>query len=342
MYSEIFQLERNGDYEGMLKILNTIDPKDVPYEQRLQVYNAAYIACYQTNSVEKAQYWLSQFEFADMADFVTSNSNHLFPKLGTIVATLDANRQPADNEVVVVYGNYPDWHLALPFSRKVYRHISLFDKLKHDVVEYHPAWEPVDVIYILNLEERSDRYYETLLSLASVGAPLHRVHHYRVKRDGLNPYVSTTRNHIGMIQHFVQSNQGTCLILEDDFTFIGDRDLVIQSLQKYFERGYKPDVCFFATSKFGLRVPYDDLLTRSKQPCTTASGYMIHREKASNVFRVMMEGFRKMESTGDNHNNVNDRYWTTQLQDLLFFKTKLGFQRPGYSNILSRVVAHLD
>jgi hypothetical protein len=120
------------------------------------------------------------------------------------VASFDASREPAEGEIVIVYGNYPDGHRALPSTRKMYRHVSLFSQVTHDVVESHPCWASVDVIYILNLEGRSDRFMETMASLARVAAPLQKVHHYQGKRD-LPPYVGATKNHVDVIKHFQES-----------------------------------------------------------------------------------------------------------------------------------------
>jgi oligopeptidase B len=57
-------------------------------------------------------------------------------------------------------------------SYRIYRHISRFFEVTHDTVLYHPSWEPVERIYILNLEERVDRYYDTLLALARLQAQI--------------------------------------------------------------------------------------------------------------------------------------------------------------------------
>jgi GR25 family glycosyltransferase involved in LPS biosynthesis len=98
----------------------------------------------------------------------------------------------------------------------VYRHASLFFDLNHDSIEYDPAWEKIDIIYILNLKERSDRFNDTLLALCAVKAPIHRIHHYKAEKDGLPPYIGATKNHVDVMKHFKQSGKDTCLILEDD------------------------------------------------------------------------------------------------------------------------------
>jgi hypothetical protein len=217
------------------------------------------------NDISKCQYWLSQFEFAELNQHIYNNSNFLFPKLGKkIIASFDSEREPLEDEIVIVYGNYPDWHHALPYSSKVFRHASLFNQIKHDKIEYDSVWESVDIIYILNLKERSDRFNDTLLALCSVKAPIHRIHHYKAEKDGLPPYVGATKNHVDVMKHFKETEKNNCLILEDDIVFIDDHKLISESLKSFFTKKYTYNICFLSLSKHGERQPYDDLLSITK------------------------------------------------------------------------------
>ena len=333
---------RSQDQFGIIRhIVATLDPLSIPYDQRMTVYDIAYTAQYYTGHLEDAQYWLRQFEFADVTPHIYSNAKYLFRALGKrIVASFDPSREPGEGDLVIVYGNYPDGHLALPGTNKLFRHVSLFFELDHDIVEYHPAWEPIDTVYILNLRERTDRWYETLLTLASVGAPLHRVHHY-IADKSKDPYIGATQNHVDVMAHFCASGKSHALVLEDDFVFIDDKQRVLSSLQDLFTNPRPYDLCFLSISKVGERLPHDELLSRSKQPCTTSSGYLLQRSTAPRVYEMASEGVRKMSETGNHHDYCIDRYWS-RLPEIFFFKTKLGFQRPCYSNLRATVVAHLD
>jgi GR25 family glycosyltransferase involved in LPS biosynthesis len=217
----------------------------------------------------------------------------------------------------------------------------MFFNITHDVVEYDPSWEDVSTIYILNLEDRSDRFSDTLVSLASVRAPLHRIHHYKAKKDGLPPYVGATKNHVDVMKHFKKSGKNNCLILEDDIVFIDDHKIVLESLHKFFRSKYNYNICFLSLSKIGERLPFDDLVSITKQHCTTSSAYILNRETVDNVIEVSDEGLSKMISTSDHHNFCIDRYWT-KLDNLLFFKKKLVFQRPSFSNLTQTINFNLD
>jgi hypothetical protein len=338
---QVKALQREDQFAIIRYITESVDPFSIPYHARTQFYDTCFVANYYLKDIEACQYWLSKFEFAEITPHIVTNSNCLFMILDKkIIATFDATREPAEDEVVIVYGTYPEWHLALPCSNKIYRHISLFGTTRHDVVEYDPVWEFVDVIYILNLEERVDRYYETLLSLAAVRAPLHRVHHYKAKKDGLPPYVGATKNHVDVAEHFCASGLSTCLILEDDIQFI-DMDSVRSSLASFSSKPREYDICFLSLSKMGRREPYDELLGQTFQSCTTSSAYFLQSSTARGVCDVLRDGFHKMTETGDHHTYCVDRYWS-KLPRLLYFRKKLAFQRPSYSNLTRGVSAHLD
>lgn len=332
------ELSRQDQFELICYLTDSIQPLSIPYDNRTSFFDRAYTANYYIGNLAKAQFWLREFEFADINAHTIANSQYLIPRLGKVIASFDAERNPAEGEVVIVYGNYPDWHLALPGTNKMFRHVKMFNDTHHDVVEYHPSWESFDRIYILNLEERVDRYYETLLTLAAIRAPLHRIYHYKAKKDGTPAYIGATQNHVDVMEDFEKSGSQKCLILEDDFVFIDDKSRVwnsIVSIPEIF------DICFLSISKTQHREPLTEMFSRSHQACTTSSGYILQKPSSKRVYETAAEGLRLMKETGDHHTYCIDRYWT-KLPNILYFATKLGFQRPCYSNLIGRVVDYLD
>ena len=334
-------LQGQDKFELMKYLSDGVDIFTIPYPRRKQFLDAAYIANFYLNDNAMSQYWLRQYEFAEFNEHTIINSEFLIPKLNKkVVASFDSTRKANDDEIVFIYGNYPIWYLSLPGQNEVFRHVSMFYRIKHDLVEYHPCWEKIDVIYILNLEDRKDRYYETLNALVSVRAPLHRVYHYKAKKAAEDPYIGASQNHIDVMKHFQESDYNHCMILEDDFVFLDLKELVWSSMNEYFSREYDVDICFLSISKDGHREPHDNLLSKSLQGCTTSSGYLLNKKTSERVFEVASEGVQLMREKQD-HNGCIDRYWT-RLPNIYFFKTKLGFQRPAYSNLRQEVIAHLD
>ena len=338
---EIFIKAKETDNFKIIKYNSEkLDIESVPYKTRSFIYDNAYIANYYLNDIKACQYWLSQFEFHDITPHIYNNSKYLFGKLGKIVATFDCDRPVKEGEIVVVYGNFPDWHLALPFSNKVFRNTGMFFDLKHDIVEYHEAWEKIDVIYIINLQSRPDRRNDILCSLSRVRAPLHRVKFVSGKESS-SPYLACTEDHASAIRDFKNSALGHCLIIEDDVIFVDNPEHVWNCLQKMFTREYNFDICFLSISKYGERTRYDDLLSKSKQSCTTSAAYILNSKTVDIVYNTVNEGIENMKRTGDTHNNCIDRYWS-KLENLFLFKEKLAYQRPGKSGTTGKININLD
>ena len=177
--------------------------------------------------------------------------------------------------------------------------------------------------------------------MCAVRAPLHRVFHYKAKKGDLPPYVGATKNHVDVMNMFCAKSDEVCLVLEDDFVFLDDRNHVWSSIAELFANPVDFNICFLSLSKTGLRVPHNSLLSKTLQPCTTSSGYFLQKSTAVDVYETAAEGLELMKRTGNHHDFCIDRYWA-KLPKLFFFRKKLGFQRPAYSNLIGGVVAHLD
>lgn len=342
VHEHVLLAQQHDQFALMDFLLDTIeDPLQVPLYQRELLFMAGYLANYYLGNIPKAQQWLARFEFAHINSHLYANANYLLPKLGKkVVAVFDATLTPAEDEVFVYYGNYPDSFLALPWSNRIYRHASKFWDIHHDEVRYHPSWEPIEVLYVMNLEERFDRWCDILTTLCAVQAPLHRIHHYKAQRDGTPVYAAATKNHVDVIRNFCASGKSIGLCLEDDFVFVDDRETVWNTLSALWTHAKVYTILFVSMSKLGNRIPHDSLLTECKTECTTSSGYILRKETAATVLETVEEGYRKILETNDGRYCI-DRYWT-KLPDLFVTRPKLGFQRPSYSNILRTVSANLD
>ncbi len=340
LVAQVDALRGQDQFALICFLTDMCDPQSISYSRRTPFYDTCYIANFYMNRIEKAQYWLAQFEFAEITCHVYQNAQYLLRKMGRLVATCNPDYVGHPGDVVIHYGNYPDWHKALPCSTHIYRHISKFFDTQHDFVDYHPVWSHVDIVYILNLEERVDRFYEVLHTLGSLGVPLDRVYHYKASKD-VPSYVGATKNHVDVIRHFRDSGKDTCLVLEDDFVFADDRGRIYSTLERFWTTPLDYNICFLALSKYGERRPYNDLVSETRQTCTTSSAYFLRKETVETVLNTVDEGLRLMTETGDYHTYCIDRYWC-KLPNLYSFKTKLGFQRPGYSNLTGKVVANLD
>ena len=326
-------------------IAKTFPFDTTPWEQQYSLLEKFYIANYYTHQYDQCQFWLGKYRNRAVEEHTIFNSSFLIPYLGKrVIASFDPSRIPKEDEFIIQYGEYPHTVDCLPYTNVCYRHPLYFNQVKHDQVEYHSCWMLIDQIYILNLEERKDRYMHLLVELCRAAAPLHRIHHYKAHKGSEGPYIGATKNHLDVANHFLKSNYRHCLVLEDDYMFHSNLKKCQMQLQTFFERNYVYQICFLAYSKQGKITPYDDLLARSFQPCTTSSAYLLSAATAGKIQECLATGVQKMQEGASTSIYCCDRYWAClqSAPGFYVFADKLGYQRITHSDIVGKVNYHFD
>ena len=319
--------------------------KTFPWNQQYSLLEKFYISNYYTNQFDLCQYWLAKYRNRAVEEHIIFNSSFLISHLGKkIIASFNPERTPKEDEFIIQYGEYPHTVDCLPYSNICWRHPHYFNQVKHDQIDYHPCWAPIEQIYILNLEERKDRYMHLMVELCRMAAPLDRVYHYKAKKEPEGPYIGATRNHMNVVNHFLEKKYKHCLVLEDDFLFHSNLKKCQMQLQTFFERNYTYQICFLGYSKQGRIEPHDDLLCKSFQPCTTSSAYLLNADTASKVQECLATGVQKMVEGGSTSIYCCDRYWAKLQSEPGFylFADKLGYQRIMHSDITGKVNYHFD
>jgi len=217
------------------------------------------------------------------------------------------------------------------------------------------VWSPVKQVYIMGVDVAPDRIYETKQELSRVGISLEKIQTYLAKKDAdkSGAYLGATKNHadvlaLSMAKIWSQNDDnGVILFLEDDFVFSGNPT---ERLMEFWRRcsigTYDYDICLLSASKMHERAELDDLISYSRQYCTTSSAYFVPARKNTleKVAALVREGYEKMKETGDTVTYCIDRYWTKiqPANRMILFKEKLGFQRPSMSKITGSLNAMLD
>ena len=324
--------------------------KTISWDIETETIDALFIANYYADDLEECRRLMSMYEYTSITDHVVDNCNFMFTMLKNhgykIVGTTNLSDEPKDNEIMIYYGSFPLTHLSFPITNKVYRNAGHFNRVKHDSVNYDDCWNNLDKIYILNLEERVDRYIETMCELCRVNAPLDKVYHYKAKKtpsDG-GPYVGATQNHIDVMNDMVNNGYRNSLILEDDIVFSPNVSQVKKDITEFFENDYLYDICFLSASRFHKKEPHNDLLIKSKQICTTSSAYFLSNKTVHSVRDCVIEGMDLLKKTNNSNLYCIDRYWSKLQKDnkVFIFKRKMAYQRPNYSNLKGTVAAYLD
>jgi hypothetical protein len=266
------------------------------------------------------------------------------------VGSVDSRRKPRADELIVVFGNYPYSFASLVVNNPIKRNLLEFWSFPVDDIEFEQCWTSVDQIFVLNREDRLDRWYSTLRELARMGAPLNRVTRFPAIIDRsttnreLNGHIGCMRSHLSILQTVRAKTLRNVMVLEDDFGFSDDIETNQASLELFFKRNYDYDLCLLATSKYGPVLPKDDLVMLSRQPCTSNSGYIVSQSGAAKLIDCFNAALGDLLTTGDAITYAADRCWSALQQGdrFLVFKRRLGFQLPNFSDITGKVAAPFD
>ena len=344
-------LSLQGQHDLMLKVVSEYGLNNCAYEIQAQVLDYCFIANFYNKDLIACMDVCKKFYKYEITTQIKNNLKFFYSLARElqykIVGTCDTLYIPEEKEIVIYYGNYPDDYMALPQSNRIYKHIMYKDDIQLDEFKCHPCWQKIDKIFIMGLENETERSNDTILQLSLMNAPLNRIHLYKAKKDKeLNDiYIGATKNHLDCLQIMNDSEYDTCLFLEDDFIFTSSIEENKKKLFTFIERNYDYDICFLSASKYHRREDFDDLLILSKQFCTTSSGYLVNKRNINKVYNTVSDGYNLLLKYKDlSHIYCIDRYWAKlQVENKVFiFKNKLGFQKPSKSKITGQLNYELD
>jgi hypothetical protein len=345
--------------KGAMGNLEPAAPKDqrtaTPHEmlaRRDRILSAA-AAHMERTEIAEAETWLRRLEETITDAMTLASTDPYLAHLARgrrVVASFDPLRRPASDEVVIVYGNYPHMYGNVVVNNPIRRHVADFWNFRHDQVESDPRWSGVDQIFIINVEERVDRYDSILRELALARAPLDRV--TRVAAFKPDPGDTTQlggagaclRSHIEALRRAQSAQYEHVLVLEDDFCFTSDLEQHLTDLAAFFDRRYAYWICLIATSKYGAIEPKDDLVSLSFQRVTNTAGHLISREGLAQLLPVLETALEHLRATGDCSVAAADRCWAVLQPSgkFLVFRRKFGFQVSNFSNIERGISRYLD
>jgi glycosyl transferase family 25 len=198
----------------------------------------------------------------------------------------------------------------------------------------------IDLVIYINLDNRTDRRMEVEQEFQRAQVPQERILRWPATRLSKNPALGCTLSHIAVLEHILTlpPEVKNILILEDDFNFVDDINLVHSSLNQFLQ--YPRDtwelilLCYTVLEK----EPYNDLVSLSLFSQGTA-GYLLNRDSAARLLENFKEGRDKLAETNKGPQYAVDMYWWKFMSNrkTFFFNQPLGFQRESYSNILGVV-----
>jgi len=193
----------------------------------------------------------------------------------------------------------------------------------------------IDVIYYINLDERTDRNSQFLQEMEKINFPKHKIIRIPgIKMD--NGHLGCSLSHIKAVNQFISSGSLNCIIFEDDFEFVEDPLHLKHAFTDFFVNHVQYDVCMLSGNVVEKEQSHKYYFLNKILNAQTASGYMLNRNFAETLLENYNAGAGLLSQNPENHQMYAiDQYWK-ELQprsNWYIFNPKLGKQRASYSNI---------
>ena len=142
-------------------------------------------------------------------------------------------------------------------------------------------------------------------------------------------------SHIEILKLAKERNYQNILILEDDFQFIVSKEDFEEQLSLFFENVKEYDICMLGYNHQKIEDSTYNFLDKVLESQTT-SAYLIHQR----FYDVLISNFEAAMNLYKINPSIHwlysiDQYWKKIQPTSLWyaFKTRIGKQRPGYSDI---------
>jgi glycosyl transferase family 25 len=193
----------------------------------------------------------------------------------------------------------------------------------------------IEHIFYINLDKRTDRQAEIEQELDKMQLSAERFPAIEVAPPmGI---LGCGKSHLEVLKMARDREYPNVLILEDDFMFLVDRDVLdkqIQHLFEYMDTGHRVDVCFLAYN-LNMSEPVEDSehLIRVRYS-SSASAYIVNAHYYDTLIHLYEEAMPLLERTRMHWVYANDQVWQglQQSDHWYCFSTRLGKQRDGFSD----------
>ncbi len=191
------------------------------------------------------------------------------------------------------------------------------------------------IIYI-NLDHRQDRRQEFEAEVRRLQIPESKVVRFSAYKMN-SPNAGCSLSHAKALRLAHAMNLENVLICEDDFNFHDDPTILESNLQAFFQKVTQEklewDVVQLAYGIYNVE-PKDELLSIAKK-VSNASGYLVNRHMLIPLADLIESGVDKLAETGHHWLYQNDVIWCEFMKNnrWYIFNTRLGYQRPSYSDL---------
>lgn len=197
-----------------------------------------------------------------------------------------------------------------------------------------------DVIYYINLDRRKDRKEHILKELEKMDIDMEKVKRIPGVEEKVNA-LGCSKAHLNALLDCQNNDYKNCLVLEDDFMFIQDKNKVNELLNKFKGSNTEWDVLMVSghIKKFThTNFPY--LL--NVEYALTTSGYAVNKSFLPTLIENYKEGIEILANRKNRRERAGllDVHWgiLQPISKWFVLYPKLGRQRPDYSDISKQKV----
>ena len=201
--------------------------------------------------------------------------------------------------------------------------------------ENHSLNHFIDVIYYINLDERTDRKEQFLAEMDKINFSKNKIIRIAGTKTE-NGHIGCSLSHIKAVSEFIASGKLNCIIFEDDFEFTADPIHIKHAFSDFIANHVQYDICMLSGNVVEQEMSHKYYFLNKILNAQTASGYMLNRNFAETLLENFNAGSSLLSQNPKDHPKYAiDQYWKV-LQPKsrwYIFNPKLGKQRNSYSNI---------
>lgn len=199
----------------------------------------------------------------------------------------------------------------------------------------------IEHIFYINLAHRTDRRSEIEHELETMGLS-QQAERFDAILMKPGPF-GCGYSHIAVLKLAKERGYKNVLILEDDFMFVVDKETLETQCKLFFEHVKDYDVCLFGYNTMKSEecvYPFLQKVLDSQ----TASGYLVHERFYDTLIDNFETAMKNLKNGYQHWLYSIDQYWKILQKSSSWyqFKTRIGKQRPSYSDISERNVEYND
>jgi hypothetical protein len=195
-----------------------------------------------------------------------------------------------------------------------------------------PWHEYVDVIYYINLDERTDLKTTFLEEMNKMGVPSEKIVRIPgVIKPGKEDW-GRSLSHMIVMEYFLDTSHNNCIVFEDDFVFTQDLQTVNDMFADVFQNSRNFDIIMLSADESDLR-PTEHKHLQKVFAAEGASGYMVNSYYAQPLMQNLQDCAKTIEKSYEAGKSEElqgpfrvDKYWK-RLQpqsNWYMFSPKLG------------------